>query len=64
VTTLQQAGWRKVVEENGDLITAIDEPDRDQPYSPFLQACSFQGCRVLSHNYIYCPIHTRPVDTD
>jgi hypothetical protein len=41
VTTRQQAAWRKVVEENGDLVTAIEDPDDDQPCSPFLQACSF-----------------------
>jgi len=62
MTRAQIAGWEKLVAQNPGVVIGIDEPDRSQPYSPYLQPCSYAGCLVLSHNYIYCPLHTRPED--
>jgi hypothetical protein len=43
-------------------ITAFDIRDPKQPYSRELRQCSFEDCEILSHNYIYCPLHTKAED--
>jgi hypothetical protein len=60
MTSAEQKMYEQAVRRYG--ITAFDIRDPKQPYSRELRPCSFEDCTILSHNYIYCPLHSRSED--